>query len=156
MMRDTSKIVGEYLRIYKKAGVRVANLKSQLETLQAELSIIDAPIAAYEEKHGGHGGECSPVEMVANNRHYMTRQAECIEREIIRLEAFSRMMENALAALNDDDRKIVTLFYLEGETMEEVAGKVYMTRKGAACRKQKIVDDLYYMMGGDYDTLITA
>jgi len=86
------------LRRYKRWKARI----KEIDCLLADVSIG----SATSDQPGGHGGVSDPTFKAAVNRSRLWQERAYLQRRVSRV-------ENALEAMNDEQRKLVRLWYFE-------------------------------------------
>jgi len=109
-----------YLRSYCRIRDGIEELRAKCQRLNDELSCVDVGGMSYDGTHGGNGALTS-VEAQVSARIEKREQINNLLHEIASLELQRTVMNNALAKLSEDDRKILLTHYTDGLPWYDVA-----------------------------------
>ena len=135
-------IVRGRLKRYKLLGARIKNLELEKVYLQKDLERYSVPIAYYGVSVGGKGAEGSQVEKAAARREQIKSRIDSMEREIQSIEIEQQLLDNALNALDQDEREAVTALYIDGLTFTAACVKLCYSERTMRRRVTQALESL--------------
>ena len=139
--QDRAKI-RSLLKRYKLLGARKKNLELEKAYLQKDLGHYSAPIAHYGVGVGGGASDDSQVEKAAARWEQIKNKIDSLDHEIQWVEIEQQTLDNALNALDQDEREAVTALYIDGLTFTAACVKLCYSERTMRRRVTQALESL--------------
>lgn len=137
-----------YLRNYNKFLIVIENLKSEKEAKLLLLADQSVAISKYGDDSAGGVCELNQTEAAASRRMETQAEIEKINREIAELQRILSKVDRAINGLNEEDQRVITMFYLDRRSWREIADALYCSADWARKRGKKAVSEIAFMIFG--------
>lgn len=137
-----------YLKNYNKFQIVIENLEAEKEAKCLLLSDQSVAISKYGAQTVGGSGELNQTEAAASKRMETQNEIERIDREIAELQRILSKIDRAINGLNEEDQRVITMFYLECRSWREIADALYCSADWARKRGKKAVGEIAFMIFG--------
>ena len=145
---DFIRLTKSYLREIDYYRQSVIMLQDRSEEMRTKLEAISAKIPAYSESVSGHS-ELTQVEAEAGKR---IEQERCLQRCLDDLRSLNRHIERIEACIDTLDtreQEMVTLYYRQKMTYEELAERIGWSPRTCMRRVQEATRHIALMLFGE-------
>ena len=154
---DYVSTVRRWLKNYTKFKITLANLEDEIEAKTKELETdINAPIAKYSTEPGGGFAELNGIESAASKHEFIRAEIEEMKKSVESIKRCIRKIDRALTGLSAEDNRLITGYYIENMTWDELGREFAYTEKWARVHGSKAIREMAIMIfgpsaGGDSD-----
>ena len=145
MERKTTEIVKQKLAEYRRIEVKIKNIDEEI-SIERELAKPSVQAVAFGEKVGHGHSELNPVEKAADRRVKASEKIRRLQGEKGIAATRLRQIDNALDALAETEKQIVTLHYIRRSSWANVARKVYISERRVKTKAYKALKKLAEML----------
>lgn len=135
---------------YKMLKVSVQNLKSEIEELKSDTVGTGAIRYDKEKSSPTYNIVCTTEEEAIDNIERISK----LEKQIMKTQNKIDKIDRALDALNDDERKIIKLRYIEGLQWWQVAGMAKYSERWCREKRKGAIGKLALGLFGDTSLLV--
>lgn len=145
---DYIEMTFRYLRNYNQFKIVIENLEAEKDAKRLLLADQSVAISKYGDDPAGGASELNQTEAAASRRIEIQNEIERIDREIAELQRILDKIDRAIKGLNEEDQRVITMFYLERRSWREIAGVLYCSADWTRKRGKKAVGEIAFMIFG--------
>lgn len=137
-----------YLGDYNDMKDSVALWESERNGIETELSSVPVAISKYGGEPVGGSGELNVVEQQAQERIELEERLAEIDRDVKRVRALMRKIEDAVASFDPETCNLIWDHYVERRRWYDIASAMYLSETSVKQRGYRAIQQLSQLLFG--------
>lgn len=146
---DYISMTRSYLKSYNQFKITIENLNDEIAAQERLLETdVTAGISKYGDEPGGGTPELNSVESAAYRHEMIIKRISEMELNVTSIKRILRKVDRAIEGLSEENRQLITDYYIEGMSWRQIGTANYLTEKWARDKGNKAIKEIAKMIFG--------